>query len=110
MLRGQYIYLLLLPIGHGTSDLSKDTEVFLVSSQFQNLQTISLADEYFLFLTCYVDIVHIIATTKGQRKTPVLFFYGKLRELTWNLGHILWADHSGLPDYSMAKGRAILKS
>jgi hypothetical protein len=40
----------------------------------------------------------------------VRVFYGRVWELTWDLGHITWLDQSGSLDYLTAKGGSFLKA
>jgi hypothetical protein len=51
-----------------------------------------------------------MGTTKGQKRELVFFFYGRIKDLSWDPGRLFWPYQTSLPDYTTAKGRAILRA
>jgi hypothetical protein len=52
--------------------------------------------------------VQVMTCTRGQRKLPIRFFYGKILHLTFDPTQATWNDYSSILDYSTPKGRALL--
>jgi hypothetical protein len=84
--------------------------VYTVQEFSQTLQQVPLLDGFISAISGYFDLTRIIATTHGQKKVPVLFFYGLVKEFLWDPGRFSWSDQTGFLDYSTTKGRAILKA
>jgi hypothetical protein len=53
--------------------------------------------------------VRILPCVRGQRKRPVLFFYGKVTDLCFDPSRLKWSDQSSLLDYSTQRGRTLLR-
>jgi hypothetical protein len=53
--------------------------------------------------------MRVIASTRGQRKIPVKFFFGIIQDLLVDLAHITWSDNRGLLDYFTQHGRSLLR-
>ena len=61
-------------------------------------------------ITSVVSAIWVVCTTRGQKKIPVKFSYGRIRELVWDPLRTSWSDGKGLLDYSTRQGRVVLRN
>jgi hypothetical protein len=61
-----------------------------------------------LCLSCSLSRVRVVVTTRDQRKLPVRFFFGPIRDLQLDPTRLVWPDYTGIMEYTTQKGRALL--
>jgi hypothetical protein len=71
----------------------------LLHSQVQELQAID----------CFVDLVRVVLVKRGPQKEKVHLFYGKVRELHWDPGRLLWPKGKPFMEYTTQLGRKLLR-
>jgi hypothetical protein len=99
VIQGKSIHLFLIPAQFGSVDLTEAAVVYTIQGYSQTLAEIS----------GIFALVRIVMVQRGQQKTPVHFFYGKIRDLQWDLAKLLWPDGNSLLEYTTQKGRAFLR-
>jgi hypothetical protein len=85
-------------------------ELFKVRLQSQTLLHIHAADSgaAVLRIAGFPARVRVISVPRGPKKVQVLFFYGRVRDLSFDPARLVWSDKSNLLAYTTQKGRALL--
>lgn len=55
-------------------------------------------------------VVRVVPIQRRQRKTRILFYYGRVDQLEWDPKLYTWSDTTPLMAYTAAFGRILLKS
>jgi hypothetical protein len=65
-------------------------------------------DHLQLDFTGFFERVWVVEAKRGQRKTPILFFYRRIRLLLWDPNRWLWKDHTNILSYTTWKGLSVI--
>jgi hypothetical protein len=85
-------------------------EYFTIRSHSRSLSHLHAVDydaEVFR-IAGYLVRVRVVVATRGQRKLPVLFFYGRISDLLLDPNRLRWKDQTSILEYSTRKGRDFL--
>lgn len=106
VVQGSNVYSLTLPPGTCRIDIHEVAPIYTIQQTSSSLTPIN---EHLPFIRGSAQLVRIVVAKRGQKQTEVLFYYGRVRALTWDPNRLFWSDHSPFMDYSTQKGRAFLR-
>jgi hypothetical protein len=58
----------------------------------------------------FPERVRVVEVKRGQKKTVVMFYYGRIRDLDWDPARVTWSDSTPFMEYSTQKGQELLRN
>jgi hypothetical protein len=90
--------------------LQMPVDVLLFSVQLRSQTLLPLYGVEGSIWTGHLSWVRVVPTTSGQRKIPVILFYGKIESLLMDPGRLMWRDKSPFMSYTTQKGCTLLRN